>query len=85
MKTEIIRNPSNLNTSINCSMIINYLDNVNEGDIINLVVESIVKEISKEVLTTHSSEIISKINFDIVSNLASIELGKRASKLVDNK
>ena len=48
-----------------------------------IIVRQVVDEIVKMYLEKNSAEIISKIDIDIIKNLASIELGKRASKLVE--
>jgi len=78
MKVDALYSPDG-STTINTRVVINALETINENDIISRV----INEISQCVLSRHSAEIISKIDLNIVSNLASIELGKRAAKLTE--
>jgi len=64
-------------TEINIKLIVDILESINE----DVIISKVINEITQCILSSHSAEIISKIDLSIVSNLASIELGKRAAKL----
>lgn len=51
----------------------------------DLLIATLVEKLAVKIIEEHSAEIISKIKTQTIANLASIELGKRAAKMVEQK
>ena len=67
--------------TINIQYIIDSLDQI--GNNSDIIIREVIAGIVKEVLEKKSAEIMSKIDTQVIANLASIELSKRAAKEVE--
>lgn len=63
-------------------MHIQYTINAIEQVAPHMVIENVTKMIVDKIIELHSADIIAKIDFQTVANLAAIELGKRAVPFV---
>lgn len=79
LQSHVIKHPDGTE-----SIDLRYMVTILEQVLPETVIKMFTDEIIKHLMENHLADIISKINFQTVANLAAIELGKRAAKEVED-